>query len=156
MNVLIVYGSQFGTTEHLARVMGEALTPEHRVQVVPEKSARSLTGEGLDVLLVGAPTQFGGQRILVRRFLNGLRDHGFAGVAAAAFDTRSPGEESKTGAAARIIEEQLRAAGCAVVAPPEGFIVPNYKGLAPGEEVRARAWASNVVRSVALAAPGAV
>ena len=36
MNVLIVYGSQFGTTEHLARVMGDALASEHRVTVVSD------------------------------------------------------------------------------------------------------------------------
>src|SRR5262249_50273174 len=137
MNILIVYGSQFGTTAQLAHEMGEALSIDHRVTVVSDKGARLMLADDTDLLLVGAPTQWGGHRILVRHFLDTLVEHGFIGVAAAAFDTRSPGEESKTGSAARVIAEKLRIAGCRVVVPPESFIVPNYKGLAPGEELRA-------------------
>jgi flavodoxin len=153
MNVLIVYGSQFGTTEHLARAMGDALSPEHRVTVESDKGARLMLAGDTDLVFVGAPTQWGGHRILVRHFLTTLRDHGFDGVDAAAFDTRSPGEESKTGSAGRVIAEQLRDAGCRVVVPPESFIVTGYRGLAEGEEARARHWAVDVVRAVSVAVP---
>ena len=84
MNVLVVYASQFGNTARLARVVGSALEPRHHVRVVTFRDARGLTGEAVDLLLVGAPTQMFGRRLLVRTFLDGLRRHGFAGVAAAA------------------------------------------------------------------------
>jgi hypothetical protein len=66
MNDLVVYASQFGNTERLARVIGSALEPRHRVRVVATKDARALTGEDVDLLLVGAPTQMFGRRLLVR------------------------------------------------------------------------------------------
>ena len=55
MNVLVVYASQFGNTERLARAIGAALEGRHNVRVIAAKDARALTGEGLDLLLVGAP-----------------------------------------------------------------------------------------------------
>ncbi len=88
MNLLVVYASQFGNTEHLAKTIGSALEPRHTVRVIAAKDARDLTGEGVDLLLVGAPTQMFGRRRLVRSFLDGLTRHGFSAVAAAAFDTR--------------------------------------------------------------------
>ena len=33
MDIVIVYGSQYGNTERLARAMGAALAPEHAVRV---------------------------------------------------------------------------------------------------------------------------
>jgi hypothetical protein len=110
-----------------------------------------MTGAGVDLLLVGAPTRLRGHRILVRRFLEGLREHGFAHMAAAAFDTRLPGEERDTGAAARVIADTLRDAGCLNVVEPESFVVAGIRGpLAEGEEDRARAWARHVLDRLAV------
>ena len=103
MRVLIVYGSQFGTTEHLAREMGAAISVLHDVDVVPAHEAEDLLGAGYHLLVVGAPTQFKGHRLLARGFLKGLEAHGFGGVAAAAFDTRAHGDRGSTGSAAEAI-----------------------------------------------------
>lgn len=56
--------------------------------MVRARDARALTGDGVDLLLVGAPTQMFGRRLLVRSFLDGLTRHGYGGVAVVAFDTR--------------------------------------------------------------------
>ena len=142
MRVLIVYGTQSGTTGALAQHMASALEREHAVQVPHERDARDALADGIDLLIVGAPTQFGGRRLLGRSFLKGLRQHGFAGVVAAAFDTRLAGE---TNGVAEVIARYMTDAGCGLVAPPEGFLVTGMKGpMAPGEEVRAGAWAHDL------------
>jgi flavodoxin len=145
MNVLVVYASQYGNTERLAHVIGAALEPRHRVRVVAARDARALTADGVDLLLVGAPTQMFGRRLLVRSFLDGLGRHGFSGVAAAAFDTRMGTPTQKNAAEAEVIAARLEAAGCRLVAPPESFLVAGFTGpLVAGEDERARRWAASL------------
>jgi flavodoxin len=149
MHVLIVYGSQFGTTERLAREMAEAVSVMHTVDVVGAHAAEDLRGVGVDLLIVGAPTQFKGHRLLVRGFLKHLEQNGFSGVAAAAFDTRSHGDRGETGSAAESIALLLSAAGCNLLAPAESFTVAGLRGpLDEGELQRARAWIAGLVHSV--------
>lgn len=149
MHVLIVYGSQFGTTERLAREMAEAISVVHTVDVVPSHEAEDLTGTGVDLLVVGAPTQFKGHRLLVRGFLKHLEARGFAGAAAAAFDTRAHGDRGETGSAAESIALLLSQAGCNLLAPAESFTVAGWRGpLDPGEVERSRAWMAGLVHSV--------
>jgi len=153
MNVLIVYGTQYGTTEHIARRMGEALAPRHVVRVADVDAALPLTGDDVDLLLIGAPTQLHGWRLLVRPFLNTLREQAFVGVAAAAFDTRMDGPARGAGSAAGAIARRVKAAGCRLVAPPAGFLVAHVHGdPMPGEEDRAAAWAIAAAEAVAITA----
>ena len=149
MRVLIVFGSQFGTTERLARAMGAAIAPLHDVEVVTSHAAETLDGRGVDLLVVGAPTQLHGHRLLTRGFLRTLAAHGFAGAAAAAFDTRSHGDRGATGSSAEVIAGSLSRAGCNLLAPAESFTVQGFRGpLDPGEAGRAEAWIRGLVRSV--------
>lgn len=149
MRVLIVYGSQFGTTEQLAREMAGAISALHEVDVVSASEAEDLTGVGIHLLIVGAPTQFKGHRLLVRGFLKHLEEHEFAGVAAAAFDTRAHGDRGETGSAAESIARMLSEAGCNLLVPAESFTVAGYRGpLDEGEGSRAQAWVTGLVRSV--------
>ena len=150
MNVLIAYASQFGNTEHLARVIGSALESHHAVRVVATREARDVTNDGVHLLFVGAPTQLFGRRLLVRSFLDGLTRHGFTGVAAAAFDTRMGTPTQKNAAEAEVIAARLQAAGCRLVVPPESFLVKGFTGpLVDGEEERARAWAIGAIEHLA-------
>jgi flavodoxin len=152
MNVLVVYASQFGNTEKLARIMGAALEARHTVRVVSTKEARSLSGDGVDLLVVGSPTQMFGRRLLVRSFLDHLTSQRFGGLAAAAFDTRMGTPTEKNAAASETVAAGLRAAGCRLVAPPESFLVGGFTGpLVDGEEERARSWALNVAERLATA-----
>jgi len=147
MNVLIVYGTQFGTTEHLARVIGAAIEPTNSVQITAAERAHELTGHGIDLLIVGAPTQVFGRRLLVRSFLRGLGEQGFAGMDCAAFDTRMGTAAQGNASEAEVIADQLVDAGCRLVVPPESFFVTGFKGpMADGEEDRARTWALSIVK----------
>jgi flavodoxin len=149
MHVRIVYGSQFGTTEQLAREMATAITAIHTVEVIGAHDAQGLRGTGIDLLVVGAPTQFKGRRLLVRGFLERLERNGFGGVAAAAFDTRAHGDRGDTGSAAEPIARMLSGAGCNLLVPAESFTVEGVRGpLAPAETERARTWIAGLVRSV--------
>jgi flavodoxin len=149
MRILIVYGSQFGTTADLAGAMGDALAGDDAVRVLHARDATSIPGSDVDLLVVGAPTQMHGLRLLVRPFLAGLAERGYRDVAAAAFDTRGEGTPDKTGSAADGIAARLVKAGCRLVRPPEGFVVSDLKGpLADGEQDRAIDW----IRDVAAAA----
>lgn len=149
MRVLIVYGSQFGTTERLAREMGDAIAALHEVDVMSAHEAQDLSGSGVHLLVVGAPTQFKGHRLLVRGFLKHLQRQGFTGCAAAAFDTRAHGDRGETGSAAESIALLLSGAGCNLLVPAESFLVEGMRGpLDAGELDRARMWITGLVRSV--------
>jgi flavodoxin I len=150
VNVLVVYGSQFGNTERIARTIGAALQARHSVHVVGARDARALPGHPVDLLIVGAPTQMFGRRLIVRSFLDGLERQGFANAAAAAFDTRMGTPTEKNAAASETIATRLRAAGCRLIAPPESFLVAGFTGpLVEGEEARAKAWALDLAELAA-------
>jgi flavodoxin I len=148
MDILVVYGTQYGNTQKVAQAIGRALEPDHRVRVIQAAEARHLRGDGVDLLFVGAPTQMHGLRLLARPFLDALAARGFGGVAAATFDTRM-GRELDRPLESNVIAQLLTDAGCRLVAPPESFLVLGFEGpLADGEEARAEAWARSVVESV--------
>lgn len=143
MGILIVYASQYGNTQKLAQAMGRALAPDHEVRVLHAPAARGVTAEGVDLLIVGAPTQMRGLRLLAKPFLMGLEARGFGGVDAAAFDTRMDGFVQTI--ASDVIARHLVGAGCRLVAEPASFLVAGMDGpLVKGEEERAASWARSV------------
>ena len=149
MDILIVYGSQYGNTQRIAQAMAASLRESHAVRTVQAAVARDMTGDDVDLLLVGAPTQMRGLRLLAKPFLDGLDERGFKGTPAAAFDTRL--DVGPQVLESHIIAERLEAAGCRLVAKPQSFVVVGLEGpLAPGEEVRAAAWAQAVARASIL------
>ena len=149
MDVLIVYGSQFGNTERIARTMAAALEPRHRVKVVGARDARALAGDPVNLLIVGAPTQMFGRRLIVRSFLDGLKRQGFGNIPAAAFDTRMGTPTEKNAAASESIATRLQSAGCRLIAAPESFLVAGFTGpLVDGEEERAKSWAQALAEQV--------
>ena len=143
----MIFGSQYGNTHRIARAIARSLSSEHHVRVLPAAAASEVSGAGVDLLFVGAPTQMRGLRLLAKPFLDGLVERGFAGTCAAAFDTRmdlGPQLLEST-----VISNQLVEAGCRLVAKPESFLVLGLEGpLAEGEEARAEGWARAVVRTV--------
>ena len=152
MDILIVYGSQYGNTQRVAQAIGKALAPEHAVRVVQSAEARTLGGADVDLLIVGAPTQMRGLRLLTRSFLDGIEHRGFGPVPAATFDTRV-GQTRPGSMASDVIARRLHAAGCRTIVPPESFLVADVEGpLAPGELDRAADWARSVAdTAIALA-----
>jgi flavodoxin len=148
VEILIVFGSQYGNTQRVARAIGAALEDAHRVRILPAAAAADIRGEDVDLVFVGAPTQMRGSRLLAKPFLDGLAERGFGGTPTAAFDTRMElGPQLRASVA---IAKELVSAGCRSVTKPQSYVVLGLEGpLADGEEARAAAWARAVVRSVA-------
>jgi flavodoxin len=160
MNTFIVYDTQFENTEAVAKAIADSA--EGKLVRARDGDATALTG--VELLIVGAPTQGGRATPAIQAFLSGLPVNAVNGVAVAAFDTRfdpaSQGFGLRTlmkviGYAAPKIAKSLTAKGGRQVAAPEGFIVLDKEGpLRDGELERAGAWAKGVVaRAQAVTKP---
>jgi flavodoxin len=137
---LVVYDSQLGNTEKVARAIAAALGPEENVRAVKVDAVAAEDWKDLDVIVVGGPVHAWRPSRPMQAFLKSLEPNALSGVQAAAFDTRFGSRLA--GAAADNIEKALRKQGCTIVAPATSFIVLGGEGpLAEGELDKAVAWA---------------
>jgi flavodoxin len=156
MKALVVYDSQFGNTERVAYAVGEALGETHQVQVARAGDLTTDQLQGLDLLVVGSPTQRFSPTAGTNEFLQRLPTRSLQGVRVAAFDTRLTVEEIESirvlsffvrifGYAAKPIANHLRKQGGQLALPPEGFYVEGTEGpLVAGELERAQDWARRI------------
>jgi flavodoxin len=152
MNALVVYASRFGNTERIARAIGAALDTGAPPTVASYEAVAGLP-PGLDLFVVGAPTQAHGIPAEFKRFIDELPADVLSGVPVAAFDTRYRKPVLLTGSAARGIAKRLERKGARLVAAPESFFVEHSEGpLAEGEVERAATWARDLIEPVARAA----
>jgi flavodoxin len=147
MKTLIVYDSQFGNTEKVAKAFGGAITGEVKVMRAGEAALADLNG--IDLLIIGSPTQGGRPTKPVLAFLNSLPESSLKNVKTAVFDTRLTTKLVVLfGYAGGKIASSLKGKNNTPVLPVEGFLVKGSKGpLADGEEARAIAWAKKVVEA---------
>jgi flavodoxin len=146
VKALVVYDSQYGNTEQVARAIAEALGGS----AVRAGQASAGNVKEHELLVVGSPTQGGQPTAAVRAFLKAIPARGLEGVGVAAFDTRIAAQDSGLflkllmgviGYAAGKIEKSLVTKGGRRVAVAEGFIVTGKEGpLGQGELERAAAW----------------
>lgn len=153
MRVLVVYDSQWGNTEAVARGIGGALGADAMVRRAADATAADLAG--VELLLVGSPTQGGRPLPTVSKFVGDLDTGALRGVKAAAFDTRLRSSSSgfglrllmrTIGYAEPRLAKSLRAKDAPLAAEPEGFFVAGKEGpLEEGEIERAAAWARGLL-----------
>jgi len=157
MRALVVYDSQYGNTEQVAKAIGEGLESRGEVETLHVSQVKPEQLAGLSLLVVGCPTQKFTATGATTRFLKGIPKDGLKGVKVAAFDTRFP--QSKIdeigilaflvrlfGYAAEPIANRLQKKGGELAVPPEGFFVADTEGpLLEGELERAAAWAQQVI-----------
>lgn len=167
MKALIIYDSQYGNTEKIAQALGAALgtTPgaasgsQAQVEILHVSNVRLEQLAGLDLLVVGAPTQRFRTTPAMLDFLKSLPANSLKGVRVAAFDTRLSLNdiESSTfrfiiktgGFAAKHIADALKKRGGVLLLPPEGFLVKDMEGpLLDGELERAAQWAQHIVAAL--------
>jgi flavodoxin len=153
MKSLIVYDSLYGNTEVIAQVIKHVLDGQGEVGIGRAGSLSLDQLSGVQLLVVGSPTQRFRPTVGIHDFLNSIPANGLKGMKVAAFDTRlTQAEIDKNpplpffvrlyGYAARRIAQQLRKKGGELVVPAEGFLVEGMKGpLVQGEVERAEAWA---------------
>ncbi len=157
MKAIVVYDSAYGNTEKIAQSIGSALGSSTEVAVtrVGEMDPAGLSG--VDLLIVGSPTQKFSPTAVVSTWLKSLPKGSLQGIRAAAFDTRFTEEEIKKvgllaflvsifGYAAKPIADKLRKKGAELILSPEGFYVTGMEGpLLEKELERAAVWAGSLL-----------
>jgi flavodoxin len=157
MKAMVVYDSAFGNTEKVAQAIGRALGPAEDVETVRVGGIRPEQLAGLNLVIVGSPTQRFSPLPAISRFLKAIPNDGLAGIRVAAFDTRIPQSRIDEirilaffvkifGYAAKPIADRLVKKGGELAASPEGFFVADTEGpLLEGELERAAGWARQIV-----------
>lgn len=156
MTSLVIYDSQFGNTEKIARAVGLGLDADTKVLSVKDKTINVLNVlNNLNLLIVGSPTQGGRATMSVQKLINSIPAEGLKNVKVAAFDTRFIEKDQnfairlliKTiGYAADKISRALVEKGGQQSVPPEAFFVTGKEGpLKDGELERAAEWAKKLL-----------
>jgi flavodoxin len=142
MNTLVLYDSQFGNTEQVARTIAQTLSAYGRAQVQRVDTAHPSEIGDIDLLVLGCPTQGWRATPAMRAFLSRVPNGAFHGVAVACFDTRFDRASWLTGSAAQRMAGLMKKWGVPLIAPPESFFVEATEGpLESGELSRAERWA---------------
>lgn len=162
MNTLVVFDSDYGNTEQVARTIAGAIgqtnnTPLDEVAVLRVSEVTLFGLSSVDLLIVGSPTQGGRPTPELQKFLRSIPANALEGIRVAAFDTRFSSQGRSIamrillgimGYAAGRIGSSLASRGGHLVMPPEGFIVEDKEGpLKEGELERAAGWAKSVARA---------
>lgn len=157
MKTLIIYDSMFGNTQKVAEAIASGFTAaDTRLLHVSAATPGDL--RGINLLIVGSPTQGGRAKPTTEEFLDQIPAGALAGINVATFDTRFA--EKKQNFALRILMKLINFAapkmakalvkrGGTLVAPAEGFFVLGSKGpLQEGELERAVAWAKSLITTL--------
>jgi flavodoxin len=156
MKSLVIYDSMYGNTEKIAQAIGKILQTRGDTRVVSVKEANPDLLKGIDLLLVGSPTQAFNPLPAVKNFLKSLPKGSLAGIKVAAFDTRMDVKKVDnkiltfmagiSGYAAEKIGKALVNKSGNPLVNPEGFIVEGSEGpIRDGELRRAEEWAGKLI-----------
>src|SRR5579864_8507086 len=137
MRTLVVYDSLFGNTAQVARAVATVLEARGPVRLVDVQADAALDTVGVDLLVVGGPTQRHGISPAMRTWLDSVPRHAFDGAQAASFDTRYRQSAWLTGSAAVGIARAIRKAGAHLAVPTESFFM--QKDVPPPGEKRRHA-----------------
>jgi len=145
MNALIIYESQFGNTEQIARSIARALAERGSVRLVSIDDAHPLMFESADLLVLGSPTQYHEATPDMLACLDHIPPHLLVKLAIAVFDTRYHIARVFAGSAAHVIAKEVENRGGSLIVPPESFFVTEREGpLEEGEVERAAVWAGTL------------
>ena len=128
MKSLVIYASVYGNTEKIAQAIAKTL----KGNAISIKQVKPESLEGIELLLVGSPTQAFNMLPAMKSWLKGLPKGSLAGMKVSAFDTRMDVKkvnngfltfmESIFGYAAEKIGKALVRKGGMQITKPEGFI----------------------------------
>jgi flavodoxin I len=149
MRAVIVYDSEYGNTERIAKAIAGGLASGGEVRLARVNEITPAELRGARLIIIGSPTQGGRPTKAMIAFLDDIPEDALKGVKVVAFDTRMPTKLVKIfGYAAGRIADSLQEKGGTLVTSPEGFFVNGSKGpLAEGEMERAESWAKALANS---------
>lgn len=150
MKTIVIYDTQFGNTEEVAKAVAGALGGDVKIQKVKDANPADLSD--YDLIVIGSPTQGGRQTMTMKAFLDIVKDGALKGKSAVVFDTRLKTMLVKLfGYAAGRIADIIKDKGGEVLLE-EPFYVKSAKGpLLEGELDRAKAWGKKVAETAAAA-----
>ncbi len=148
MKALIIYDTQYGNTEKIAKAIGAGFEGDIKVMKVGDVKPDDIAWSR--IVIIGSPTQGGRQTAAIKNFVENLPSDTFTGKRLAAFDTRMKSFWVKMfGWASDKIEASLKGKGGNITAQPQGFFVKSAKGpILEGEEARATTWAKAIAAGV--------
>ncbi|MGB8346878.1 MAG: flavodoxin domain-containing protein [Ktedonobacteraceae bacterium] len=149
MNTFVVYDSTFGNTKQVAEAIANALREYGSVEVVSVEHTHPLALEGVDVLILGCPTQGWRPTQAMRDLLEYIPTESLQRLNIACFDTRFDRSAMVTGSAAKLMARKLSKRGALHLLPTESFFVEGTHGpLKSGELEQAANWANLIHESV--------
>jgi flavodoxin len=158
MNALVLFDSEYGNTERLARAIARALPPTISVRLERSGQVSKLDSQGVDLVIVGGPTQRHKASASLKAVLESAPRGSLKGVKAAAFDTRYRMATWLSGSAAKRIAHRLRKLGAKLIVPAESFFMQRdlppeaqkrrheLENLESGEVERAEKWAVAIAK----------
>jgi flavodoxin len=154
MNALVLYDSQYGDTERIAQVIADTLGEFGEARAVRLDPRQPVELQGLDLFIVGCPTQGWRPTSTIQSFLEEASSEELGGMAVACFDTRFRLPRFMSGSAAKVMAAKLHEKGVPSLVPPESFFVKGTEGpLREGELERASMWARQIVEEVEASRP---
>jgi flavodoxin I len=145
MKVLIIFDSYYGNTNLIALAIKDAL--EEYCDVIAKKYDEEtiINLEGIDLLIVGSPTQHRKATLPIQQFLSDLKKLELKNFPTIVFDTRYKESIWKSGSAGKYIAKRIKKSGCKLIMPPESFFVTIEDGnLEEYESRRASNWAKEI------------
>lgn len=157
MKVFVVYDSVYGNTQKIAEAMIEGIGSGRETNIAKATQVSAADLEGIDLLIVGAPTHGGTYTEPMKNFLSSIPANALKGIKAASFDT-SFTEESQgafvrflmktLGYAAPKIGKALSSKGAEVITSEIFYVVDTEGPLKDGEIERAGQWAATLVKQL--------
>jgi flavodoxin len=155
MKTLVVYDSRYGNTERIALAIADTLRAFGQAQVVRADPAHPIDCQGVNLLILGCPTQGFRSTPAMQSFIGNIPSQSLSGLAVACFDTRFRGVLWKSSAAPRMVK-QLRTMGIEPIVSPESFFVKAMKKEGPlldGELERSATWARMLFDRIEISHP---
>lgn len=148
MKSVVIYASRSGNTRVIAEAIANELGKHGTVELHPVDRAPRVFPAGIDLVVVGGPTEGHGMTEPVIAYLDGITVTALDGIAVAAFDTRLWWPRALSGSAASGIAKRLQEVGGWLAVREESFIVSMKPALEPGEVERAGVWAAALAERV--------
>lgn len=146
MKALIIYDSEYGNTQQIAQALAEALKLYGEVQLMAAAEAGTPSLQGIDLLLIGGPTQIHGLSPTMRTLLDKLPSQALRGLPVVTFDTRFRMAAVLSGSAAQTIAHKLAREKATLLLPAKSFFVTGREGpLEEGELENAARWVTTII-----------
>lgn len=146
MKAMVVYESAFGNTKRIAHAVASTLGETVAVGLMAAGEVNPKALEGIDLLVIGCPTQTHGLTANTEALLEDIPHGVLQDKGVAVFDTRFHALRWVTGSAAPVLAKELEQHGARLVVAPESFFVTGYEGpLEHGEVERAADWARTIL-----------